>query len=104
MCETRISLLTEFGLNLPQNSGFMGGKFLERQRVVKHQSPEGFCDWMTEKDLLVELPGTVWINDHLPLASEGPHGGFKQSGYGKDMSAEAVGDYLVTKHIILGAG
>jgi len=47
-----------------QNSGFMGGKFLERQRVVKHQSPEGFGDWMTEKDLLVELPGTVWINDY----------------------------------------
>jgi betaine-aldehyde dehydrogenase len=41
--------------------------------------------------------GTVWINDHLPLASEGPHGGFKQSGFGKDMSAEAVGDYLITK-------
>ncbi|MEL6186442.1 MAG: aminobutyraldehyde dehydrogenase [Myxococcota bacterium] len=45
--------------------------------------------------------GTVWINDHLPLASEGPHGGFKQSGFGKDLSAEAVGDYLVTKHIML---
>jgi hypothetical protein len=64
VCETRISLLTEFDLNLPQNSGFIGGKFLERQRVVKHQSPEGFGDWMTEKDLLVELPGTVWINDY----------------------------------------
>ena len=45
--------------------------------------------------------GTVWINDHLPLASEGPHGGFKQSGFGKDLSAEAVGDYLVTKHIMV---
>lgn len=45
--------------------------------------------------------GTVWINDHLPLASEGPHGGFKQSGFGKDMSAEAVGDYQVTKHVMI---
>ena len=45
--------------------------------------------------------GTVWINDHLPLASEGPHGGFKQSGFGKDLSAEAVGDYLITKHIMV---
>ncbi|HWQ13393.1 MAG TPA: gamma-aminobutyraldehyde dehydrogenase [Roseiflexaceae bacterium] len=45
--------------------------------------------------------GTVWINDHLPLASEGPHGGFKQSGFGKDMSVEAVGDYLVTKHVMV---
>ena len=45
--------------------------------------------------------GTVWVNDHLPLASEGPHGGFKQSGFGKDMSAEAVGDYQVTKHVMV---
>ncbi|MEO1480974.1 MAG: aminobutyraldehyde dehydrogenase [Myxococcota bacterium] len=45
--------------------------------------------------------GTVWINDHLPLASEGPHGGFKQSGFGKDLSAEAVGDYQITKHIMV---
>jgi len=45
--------------------------------------------------------GTVWINDHLPLASEGPHGGFKQSGFGKDMSAEAVGDYQITKHVMI---
>jgi betaine-aldehyde dehydrogenase len=45
--------------------------------------------------------GTVWINDHLPLTSEGPHGGFKQSGFGKDMSAEAVGDYLITKHVMV---
>ncbi|MEI7769724.1 MAG: gamma-aminobutyraldehyde dehydrogenase [Chloroflexales bacterium] len=45
--------------------------------------------------------GTVWINDHLPLASEGPHGGFKQSGFGKDMSAEAVGDYQITKHVMV---
>lgn len=45
--------------------------------------------------------GTVWINDHMPLASEGPHGGFKQSGFGKDLSAEAVGDYLITKHVMI---
>ena len=30
--------------------------------------------------------GAVWVNDHLPIASEMPHGGFKQSGFGKDMS------------------
>jgi betaine-aldehyde dehydrogenase len=45
--------------------------------------------------------GTVWINDHIPLASEAPHGGFKQSGFGKDMSAEAVGDYQITKHVMI---
>ncbi len=45
--------------------------------------------------------GAVWVNDHLPLASETPHGGFKQSGFGKDLSAESVGDYLVTKHVMI---
>ena len=45
--------------------------------------------------------GTVWINDHTPLASETPHGGFKQSGFGKDMSEEAVGDYMITKHVMI---
>jgi len=45
--------------------------------------------------------GTIWINDHIPLASETPHGGFKQSGFGKDLSAEAVGEYQVTKHVMV---
>ena len=47
--------------------------------------------------------GTVWINDHLPLTSETPHGGFKQSGFGKDLSAEAIGDYQITKHVMIAA-
>jgi betaine-aldehyde dehydrogenase len=45
--------------------------------------------------------GTVWVNDHLPLTSETPHGGFKQSGFGKDLSAEAVSDYQITKHVMV---
>jgi betaine-aldehyde dehydrogenase len=45
--------------------------------------------------------GTVWINDHIPLTSETPHGGFKQSGFGKDLSAEAVRDYQITKHVMI---
>ena len=45
--------------------------------------------------------GTVWVNDHLPLASELPHGGFKQSGFGKDMSKYALEDYTVVKHVML---
>jgi betaine-aldehyde dehydrogenase len=45
--------------------------------------------------------GTVWVNDHIPLTSEAPHGGFKQSGFGKDLSAESVGDYLITKHVMI---
>ena len=45
--------------------------------------------------------GTVWVNDHMPLTSETPHGGFKQSGFGKDLSSEAVEGYQVTKHVII---
>ena len=37
-------------------------------------------------------------------ASETPHGGFKQSGFGKDLSAEAVGDYQITKHVMIAQG
>jgi betaine-aldehyde dehydrogenase len=45
--------------------------------------------------------GTVWINDHIPLTAEAPHGGFKQSGFGKDLSEEAVLDYTITKHVMV---
>jgi betaine-aldehyde dehydrogenase len=45
--------------------------------------------------------GTVWINDHIPLTSETPHGGFKQSGFGKDLSAEAMADYQISKHVMI---
>jgi betaine-aldehyde dehydrogenase len=45
--------------------------------------------------------GTVWVNDHLPLAAEMPHGGFKQSGFGKDMSQYALDDYTEVKHVML---
>ena len=45
--------------------------------------------------------GTVWINDHFTLASEMPHGGFKESGYGKDQSMYAIEDYTIVKHIML---
>jgi len=44
--------------------------------------------------------GTVWINDHLPLVSEMPHGGYRQSGYGKDMSMYALEDYTQVKHVM----
>lgn len=45
--------------------------------------------------------GTVWVNDHLPLLSEFPHGGMKQSGFGKDMAQESIAEYTVTKHVML---
>ncbi len=48
--------------------------------------------------------GCVWINDHLPLVSEMPHGGFKQSGYGKDLSKYGFEDYTVVKHVMANLG
>jgi betaine-aldehyde dehydrogenase len=44
--------------------------------------------------------GCVWINDHIPLVSEMPHGGFKESGYGKDLSVYSLEDYTVVKHVM----
>jgi betaine-aldehyde dehydrogenase len=45
--------------------------------------------------------GCVWINDHIPLVSEMPHGGYKQSGYGKDLSIYALEDYTEIKHVMV---
>jgi betaine-aldehyde dehydrogenase len=44
--------------------------------------------------------GCVWINDHLPMVSEMPHGGYGESGYGKDMSMYSVEDYTQVKHVM----
>ena len=44
--------------------------------------------------------GCVWINDHIPLAAEMPHGGFKESGHGKDLSMYALEDYTEVKHVM----
>jgi betaine-aldehyde dehydrogenase len=44
--------------------------------------------------------GCVWINTHIPIAAEMPHGGFKHSGYGKDLSMYALEDYTRVKHVM----
>ncbi len=44
--------------------------------------------------------GTVWVNSHLVLAGEVPWGGFKGSGYGRDLSVYALDDYSRTKHVM----
>jgi len=44
--------------------------------------------------------GTVWINTHIPLTPEMPHGGYKQSGHGKDMSIYAIEEYTNIKHVM----
>ena len=48
--------------------------------------------------------GCVWINDHIPLVSEMPHGGFKQSGYGKDLSCTRSRTTRVVKHVMANLG
>ena len=44
--------------------------------------------------------GTVWVNTHIPLVAEMPHGGFKQSGGGKDLSAYGFEEYTRVKHVM----
>jgi betaine-aldehyde dehydrogenase len=44
--------------------------------------------------------GCVWVNTHIPMVAEMPHGGFKQSGYGKDLSMYALEDYTRIKHVM----
>ncbi len=44
--------------------------------------------------------GVVWVNTHIPFVSEMPHGGFKHSGYGKDLSVFGLHDYTRVKHVM----
>ena len=44
--------------------------------------------------------GCVWVNCHIPLVAEMPHGGYKQSGYGKDMGVQALEAYTQVKHVM----
>ena len=48
--------------------------------------------------------GCVWINTHIPLVAEMPHGGFKHSGYGKDLSLYGLEDYTRIKHVMINLG
>jgi betaine-aldehyde dehydrogenase len=48
--------------------------------------------------------GCVWINTHIPLVAEMPHGGFKHSGYGKDLSVYGLEDYTRIKHVMSATG
>lgn len=48
--------------------------------------------------------GCVWINDHFSITPEMPHGGYKESGYGKDMSPYSLEDYTQIKHVVASLG
>jgi acyl-CoA reductase-like NAD-dependent aldehyde dehydrogenase len=61
--------------------------------------------WTEDARRAADLPGrldfgTVWVNDHLAFATEMPWGGFKSSGYGRDLSTYALDDYSRTKHVM----
>jgi aminobutyraldehyde dehydrogenase len=45
--------------------------------------------------------GCTWVNCHFMLVNEMPHGGFKRSGYGKDLSVYALEDYSVPRHVMV---
>ncbi|MCY1235406.1 Gamma-aminobutyraldehyde dehydrogenase [compost metagenome] len=65
--------------------------------------------WTKGSSLSLRIPkqldfGTVWVNAHLVLACEVPWGGFKGSGYGRDLSLYALDDYSRTKHVMINHG
>jgi aminobutyraldehyde dehydrogenase len=76
--------------------------------VAANATPYGLSAsvWTENLRRAAELPGrldfgTVWVNDHLAFATEMPWGGFKSSGYGRDLSSYALDDYSRTKHVMV---
>lgn len=76
-----------------------------------NESPYGLSAsvWTSDASLSLNVPkrldfGTVWVNSHLVLACEVPWGGFKGSGYGRDLSLYALDDYSRTKHVMINHG
>ena len=82
-----------------------GGRLGERQRLrprlIGLDQGRVAARWQTAARLQY---GCTWINTHFMLTNEMPHGGLKQSGYGKDMSVYALEDYTAVRHVMIAHG
>ncbi|MDE8588372.1 aminobutyraldehyde dehydrogenase [Arthrobacter sp. NQ4] len=84
--------------------------FSDEDEVVSrsNETPYGLAAsvWTRDAARSIDVPrkldfGTVWVNSHLVLANEVPWGGFKGSGYGRDLSIYALEDFSRTKHVMI---